>query len=359
MIPWRQLVPVFALLLTTRAGQAQSIDAKERTAKKACLAGDFAKGVAILSELYVSTDDPTYIFNQGRCFEQNRRYEDAIARFQEYLRVGKRLSKLDKTTAQTHIADCESLLAKQGSLQTASGAPSGRGESKEAREKAAMRACLTGDVASGVGILTDLFIETKDTTYLFNQGRCFEQNRQYEEAVGRFREYLIKTRDLSPDYRADTERHIAACESYLRDKSTATGKAEPAVSTEDQPVVERRTAEVAAASPTPGRAGSALRSTGVAIGVAGAAGLATGLVLNLKANSMSDDLEKLYDAGVDSSRKRFEIAGWIAYGAGAACVATGAVFYYFGWRRAERAGSVALVPIVGPDMAGTVLKGSF
>jgi hypothetical protein len=32
----------------------------------ACLSGDYTKGVAILSELFVDTKDPTYLFNQGR-----------------------------------------------------------------------------------------------------------------------------------------------------------------------------------------------------------------------------------------------------------------------------------------------------
>jgi hypothetical protein len=30
--------------------------------------------VEILAGLYVDTNDPTYIFNQGRCFEQTHRY---------------------------------------------------------------------------------------------------------------------------------------------------------------------------------------------------------------------------------------------------------------------------------------------
>lgn len=359
MIPWRQLLPALALLLTTRSVQAQNTDAKDRAAKKACLAGEFPKGVAILSELYVSTGDPTFIFNQGRCFEQNHRYEDAIARFQEYLRVGKRLGKADKTRAQTHISDCENLLAKQGALQAAVVPTSGG--SIEAREKSAMRACLTGDAAAGVAILTDLFIETKVTTYLFNQGRCFEQNRQYEEAVGRFREYLIKTKNLSPEHKADTDKHIAACESYLQDKTKApaTTKPEQVEPIERRPVVPSRPPELVVASPTAGRAGSTLRTTGAILALAGGAGLATGLVLNLKANSMSDDVEKLYDDGVDSSRKRFETASWIAYGVGATCLATGAVLYYLGWRRGERMDSLALIPTLGPETAGAVLGGSF
>jgi hypothetical protein len=48
--------------------------------------------VQLLSELFVSTMDPTFIYDQARCFQQNRRYEDAIARFQEYLRTGKSVS---------------------------------------------------------------------------------------------------------------------------------------------------------------------------------------------------------------------------------------------------------------------------
>jgi hypothetical protein len=95
------------------SAQAASRQAQERKAHKACLSGDYAKGVSILSDLFVDSDDPTYILNQGRCFEQNRRYEDAIARFQEYLRAGMNLKPSDKVLAEKHIADCQNLLTKQ------------------------------------------------------------------------------------------------------------------------------------------------------------------------------------------------------------------------------------------------------
>jgi outer membrane lipoprotein-sorting protein len=81
------LIPA-ALLLSSSQASAASKQVQERMAKKACLAGDPAKGVEVLAELYVDTNDITYIFNQGRCFEQNRRYEDAIGRFREYLTKG-------------------------------------------------------------------------------------------------------------------------------------------------------------------------------------------------------------------------------------------------------------------------------
>jgi hypothetical protein len=112
-----------ALVLASSPARAASRQAQERTARTSCLSGDYAKGVAILSELFVDTKDATYIFNQGMCMEQNSRYQEAIARFQEYLRVGKNLSESDKADAQKHVADCEEMLAKQNHAAEVASAP--------------------------------------------------------------------------------------------------------------------------------------------------------------------------------------------------------------------------------------------
>jgi hypothetical protein len=77
--------------------------------------------------------------------------------------------------------------------------PDALAASRQAREKAAKKACLTGDPAKGVEILADLFIETNDLAFIFNQGRCFEQNLRYEDAIGRFREFLIKGAKMKAD----------------------------------------------------------------------------------------------------------------------------------------------------------------
>jgi hypothetical protein len=107
------LLVLLPALLSARVGQAESLDAKERRARTACLAGDYVEGVRFLSELFVTTIDATFIYNQGRCFEQSRRYDDAIGRFQEYLRAGKKLTKAEKADAQKHIDDCKELLASE------------------------------------------------------------------------------------------------------------------------------------------------------------------------------------------------------------------------------------------------------
>ena len=103
----------------------------------------------------------------------------------------------------------------------------------EVRERAAKKACLIGDTAKGVEILADLFIDTNDPVYIFNQGRCFEQNRLYEDAIARFREFLVKAKNLDPEVKADAEQHIAACQSYVarnegsRPANPEAGKAAP------------------------------------------------------------------------------------------------------------------------------------
>jgi tetratricopeptide (TPR) repeat protein len=362
MIRLRCLLPAASLLFAAQVAHAGDTAAKERAAKTACLAGDFAKGVEILSELYVSTTDAVFLFNQGRCFEQNHRYEDAISRFQEYLRVAKRISKADKTDAKKHIGDCQGLLAKQGGAASTPSAPAaGTPTSKEAKERAAKKACLTGDPVRGVEILADLFIDTNDTTYLFNQGRCLEQNRRYEDAIGRFREYLIKTKNLRPEDKADTEKHIAACESYLAGKPAEAAKPEVPKKVADTQPPEPPPPVIVTTEPKsrPGLAGAGLRTTGAVVAAVGGAGLVAGLVLNLKANAMANDLESQYDPSVASSRNTYKTAAWLGYGAGAACLIGGAVLYYFGLRRGEDSASLALVPTIGPDMTGTVLWGRF
>jgi hypothetical protein len=99
----------------------------------------------------------------------------------------------------------------------------------QSRERQAKKACLSGDYTKGVAILSDLFLETNDATFLYNQGRCYEQNVRYVEAAERFREYLRKTTNLDSDVRADVDKHIAECEAAAaKDRPRNTASPEPA-----------------------------------------------------------------------------------------------------------------------------------
>ena len=271
----KYLLPLIPILLTARAAQSESADAKERAARLACLSGDYTKGVAILSKLFVDQKDPTYIYNQGRCYEQSMRYQEAIGRFQEYLRAAKKASKSDKADAEKHIADCQDLLAKQQSQAVAAPA-------------AAPSQAPVVAPAPPVAI---------------------------------------------------------------------------AVPTPPVPVAAPTPPMVQQAARQPANeSGSGMRTAGIITAAVGGAALVAGVVFNLKVNSIANDLQKTngYDAGKVSDRNSFETMGWVSYGVGAACVVTGAVLYILGLRSgAHESASVALVPALAPGQAGAVLKGAF
>ena len=253
--------------------------------------------------------------------------------------------------------------------------PSARGASQGARERTALRACLRGNVDRGVEILTDLFLETADATYLYNQGRCFEQNHRYEDAVSRFREYLIKAPQLTNDEKAETQGHIDACLSYLGKAEVRPTAAAPPVQPAVPVVVAPLPAGVYAPTSTSlspvaattqttsrqdGQAGFGLRVAGIATAVAGGAAGLTAVLLNLKVNSMSSDLESHYSSGTRSTQEGHKMLSQVAYGVGAACILGGAALYYLGWRKGQGSSArVALAPMVAAGQLGAALGGSF
>jgi len=103
-------------------------DTQERAAKKACLVGDVEKEVDILADLYVSTNNPTYLYNQGRCDEQNGKNDLAILRFKEYLRKANGLPAADEAAVRKKIDELAAASAGtangQASAPAAQPAPS-------------------------------------------------------------------------------------------------------------------------------------------------------------------------------------------------------------------------------------------
>lgn len=243
---------------------------------------------------------------------------------------------------------------------------------RQAQERAARKACLTGDHAKGVEILSDLFVDTRDPTYIFNQGRCLEQNRRYEDAIARFEEYLRAAEaTLGAEDKAAAEKHIAECKSKLP-KDQVASPLQPAPQSAvlpvpppaPEPAVDPVATVVARPAPEPeGRRRRGLVIAGIATSAVGAAGVITGVIFNVKANAAARDLETkvgAYPAKKDDE-KNFKTAAWIGYGVGAACLATGAVLIAVGAVKTKPKSStgVAFVPAVGPGHMGAVLTGAF
>jgi tetratricopeptide (TPR) repeat protein len=257
------------------------------------------------------------------------------------------------------------------------------GASKESKEKAAKRACLAGDYTKGVSILSDLYAQSNDPNYIYNGGRCFEQNGRYEEAILRFREYLRKAKPANTQERADAERHIADCQSLMekRDGNAVVAPVPPErvsplpavpVATPPAPsdvvpappvatVAPPTETEIARPSP-PSAAGAGLRTGGIVAMVAGGAGLIAGVTLNIKANSLAHELETTtdnYQRSKESTRANYVTFGWVSYGVGAACALSGGILYYVGRTRGAETSSVAMFPALGPGQVGAVVKGAF
>jgi hypothetical protein len=284
------------------------------------------------------------------------------------------------------------------SLQLA--AVSAQAASEESRERAAKKACLAGDVAKGVAILAELYVRTEDPVFIFNQGRCFEQNGKYDEAIIRFREFLQKHQDAGHSSDPIAEKHIAKCQALLdsggrKDKPSpgetrvTTGgqpsasaaaptstpaeaptaapppPATPSPAPTTAPALGAAAGEVAA-SPEPAQqarpaiSGAGLRVGGVVAMAAGVAGIATGIALNVKANSIASELEtnRPYLRGREDTRAIYETWGWVGYGVGGVCLLGGAVLYYFGYSQG-RSGQVALLPATQGGSFGATLQGVF
>ena len=257
-------------------------------------------------------------------------------------------------------------------------APFAQAAGKEAKERAARKACLSGDYTKGVEILSDLFIDTKDANFIFNQARCFEQNNRCEEAVSRFREYLRKASGLSAEDKADTEKHIADCQALIGTKTAPEAKAEvaPAVPVPVTPIVgaSPTPALVSMVAPAPApidvasavqpaaNPGRGLRIAGLACGVVGVASVGAGIYYYTQAKSYSDKVsgQTIPNPSDESAGKHAQTMQWVFYGVGGAALATGTVMYVLGWKAAEAGGaSASIAPMFGPGVAGISAQGAF
>ena len=98
---------VVATLVAAPARAADKLEAKERKARVECAAGDYAEGVRLLAELWVATGDATFLYNQGRCYEQSGQNDLAVSRFREYLRKAPALPAEDVEAVNRRIDELQ------------------------------------------------------------------------------------------------------------------------------------------------------------------------------------------------------------------------------------------------------------
>jgi hypothetical protein len=251
------------------------------------------------------------------------------------------------------------------------------GANPRAQEKVARKACLIGDYKQGVSILADLFVETGKAVHIFNQGRCYEQSRRYEDALAKFEEFLRAAKGrITDEERAIAEQHIADCSERLRKEHLdspaqpplmPTPVIEPSSPPKSDPLLAASEPAVAVVQPTSAPATGARRwgflTAGIVTSAVGAGSAVAGIIFNLKANDAAKKVETEAGAYPASSRdeKNFRTYAWIGYGTGAACLAAGAVMIVLGATKTSSGSSVDLAfhPTFGPGLTGAMITGGF
>jgi tetratricopeptide (TPR) repeat protein len=133
------------------------IDPRMLAVRKACAAGEVDRGIEILAEIYAETKDITAVYNQGRCYQQNGRSEEALNRFREVLRRGDSLSAADRSEVEGFIRELQADLAAR---RTAHETPREGGptpsRSLGPQQIAGLTVAGVGVVALGVGLYCSL-----------------------------------------------------------------------------------------------------------------------------------------------------------------------------------------------------------
>jgi hypothetical protein len=227
---------------------------------------------------------------------------------------------------------------------------------EDPRPNAALAACASGDVTKGIAILGTLYAETRNPSYVFNQGRCHQKNGQLEPARSSFAEYLrIGTNEPPED--------IKRAEAFVKE-------------IDDTLARQRASAPagvVVVPAPSGGEgSGRQLRVASYVLGGVAVAALAAGVYMSLKVQSITDEINREF-AGQDyvtdgarlqqqlSDGARYETWQWVGYGLGAAALAGAATTFILSTRASgapERA-AVAVAPAFSPGGMGGVVQVRF
>jgi len=263
------------------------------------------------------------------------------------------------TPVHRPLSMCLALLLASAGIARAD--DSSGGEDK--RPNTALAACASGDVNKGIAILGELYAETRNPAYVFNQGRCYQKNNKLDEARGAFTEYLrIGTSEPPED--------LQRAQGFIKEIDDALARQR---ASQPAPIV------VAPVQSGEGRT-RALRTTSIVLAAVGVVAIGVGAFLSYKVKSTNDAINNEFanqpyvtdEARLEqqiSDGKSYETWQWVGYGVGVAAMA-GALttFILSGFSASGSAApeqpaastpSVAITPTLSRGGAGGVLQVRF
>ena len=274
--------------------------------------------------------------------------------------------------------------------------PAARAIDEEVQLTQAEHACLSGNTQRGVEILANLYLATRKAAYLHNQARCYEQSAQYENAIGRYHEFLRQVKNLPPEKRSEIEAHVRELEAHVQrrqayppavppgygaptpDAPTYPGYPPPAP--QGPPPGQVATAQPAATTPPPARTvevkakaperpTSGLTWAGRITTIVGAGALVlggvSGLMMNGAKQSIEEDVEgkREFDGDTYDGGKRSATLATVGLIAGPALIGAGVVMWWLGAGgdppEGARVGQVRVRPSIGLTGGGLDLAIGF
>lgn len=227
------------------------------------------------------------------------------------------------------------------------------------RPTAALAACASGDVQKGIAILGELYAETRNPSYVFNQARCYQKNNKLEQARASFTEYVRIGTSEPPEDIQRAQGFIKEIDDTLERQRLAAAPA-PTVTTTPAPDAgaDRR---------------HMLRVSSIVLAGVGVAAVATGVVLSLKVKQTNDDINRqfagmdyvVYDASLQqkfADGERYETWQWVGYGLGVAAIAGAVTTFILSGGLGSGAAEHAMIdvsPSLAPDGAGGVMRVRF
>jgi tetratricopeptide (TPR) repeat protein len=238
-------------------------------------------------------------------------------------------------------------------------------QQEDPREVEARTLCAAGDVDKGVAVLARIFAETNDYTWVYNQGRCYQQNGRFEQAINRFREYLRRGQNLTPEDVKEVEGYIKEAEAEIAKRPAGGGA--PGGTTAPPPPAEV-SATATTREPTPGW--NTQKKVAVGAWAAGGVSLVLGVVFHLgreqkakefvDAQCGTDNLDAgMGCRGLHDDVKSKQLVMAIGYGGAAVLGGAGAVLWWLGTRGSSGESASGRPPRLawscGPDVAATGL----
>jgi hypothetical protein len=148
-----------------RAAPADAPDPRAWEARKACVAGEVDRGIKLLADYLISTEDVTAVYNMGRCYQQNGLNDKALLQFREYRRLATSLSDPERRELEGKIAELEADQRSRALRPVeAARADESRGDGGKGRalRTGAIAAAAVGVAGLGAGLVFGLRVHSLD-----------------------------------------------------------------------------------------------------------------------------------------------------------------------------------------------------